>query len=188
MEIIPNWHPVFVHFTIALYSVATLLFLIGRFFPSKIWAEKITIAAYINLWTAGLITFVTVAAGYYAYNTVAHDGPSHLAMTDHRNWGLTTAVVFWGLVLWSVVLYRDKKVHDLFLVALVVATGLLSVTGYKGGEVVYRHGIGVMSLPESGGEGHDHHHGEAGENHEHPVTPAQEREHDDSHQDGDHSH
>ena len=30
-EIIPNWHPIFVHFTIALFSIATLLIMSSLF-------------------------------------------------------------------------------------------------------------------------------------------------------------
>jgi hypothetical protein len=38
---------------------------------------------------------------------------------------------------------------------------LVAVTGFKGGEVVYRYGLGVMSLPEvseasKNGDGHEH--------------------------------
>lgn len=30
-EIIPNWHPIFVHFTIALFSISTLLIIASLF-------------------------------------------------------------------------------------------------------------------------------------------------------------
>lgn len=36
-------------------------------------------------------TIGTVLAGWYAYNTVPHTALSHAAMTDHRNWALSTA-------------------------------------------------------------------------------------------------
>lgn len=31
IEIIPNWHPIFVHFTIALLTISTLLYVAGLF-------------------------------------------------------------------------------------------------------------------------------------------------------------
>ncbi len=50
-----------------------------------------------------------------------------------------------------------------------MAAALLAVTAYKGGELVYRHGLGVLSLPETHegapGPPHGHHHG--GEPHDH---------------------
>ncbi|MCF6301365.1 MAG: hypothetical protein L3J52_09655 [Proteobacteria bacterium] len=38
----------------------------------------------------------------------------------------------------------------------VIAFLLLGITAFKGGELVYRYGLGVMSLPEVEGEGHAH--------------------------------
>lgn len=39
------------------------------------------------------------------------------------------------------------------------AAGLLLSTAWHGGELVYRYGLGVMSMPKSHGEGHAHEHG-----------------------------
>jgi uncharacterized membrane protein len=147
IQIIPNWHPIFVHFSIALLSISTLM-IASSFIIKNDFKEKILNSGYINLWVGCLITFGTVAAGFYAYNTVAHDGPSHAAMTDHKNWALTTAITFLILTLWSVWLYRkNQKQNILFIACLLVATSLLGITGLKGGEVVYRYGLGVMSMP-----------------------------------------
>ena len=81
---------------------------------------------------------------------------------------------------------------------------LLAITGYKGGEVVYRHGGGVMRMPvilEDGGHGsHSHeenvsadHHGstetksqsEAGQHSTEIENPAEEDGHDEH---SDHPH
>jgi len=179
MEIIPNWHPLLVHFTIALYAVAALLFVAGYIVAPQGWKEKLTAAAYVNLWLGAVITVLTVAAGVYAYNTVGHDAPSHLAMTDHKNWALATAGFFWSVALWSVYNYRTAKAISLyFVIAMLVGAGLVGVTGFKGGEVVYRYGLGVMSLPKVEGEGHSHSH-ENGAAHDHGAPVAAEP-HDDS--------
>ncbi len=54
----------------------------------------------------------------------------------------------------------------IFMLTLILSTGLLALTAWKGGELVYRYGLGVMSLPQvaQGAEGHDHEHAE-GEGH-----------------------
>lgn len=159
IEIIPNWHPFLVHFTIALLLTATGFFIVGRLFAARPWSNDLIMAARWNLWLGALITLGTVAAGIYAYNTVAHDTPSHAAMTDHRNWALPTAAAFLALALWSLWEWRKRgRTSLVFLVSLVVAAGALAVTGFKGGEVVYRHGLGVMSLPQIEDEGHGHQH------------------------------
>jgi len=156
-EILPNWHPVFVHFTIALLLAAAFLFFVAALVPARSWSGACRAAAYWDLWLGAAITFATVAAGIYAFNTVRHDEPAHLAMADHRNWALATASVWWLVALWSVFLYRRKRVPPLpFLAALAVAAGLLLVTAWKGGELVYGHGLGVQALPVDGTAGHDH--------------------------------
>ncbi len=144
-----------------------------------------------NLWLGVAITLGTVAAGFYAYNTVAHDGPSHAAMTDHRNWALVTASLFVLLAVWSLAKHRTAdKASSLFIACILIATGLLAVTGFKGGEAVYRHGLGVMRMPEVSGDGghgsHSH-----GEGEEHGATHNEHQkeaphEHKDNHLDGSH--
>lgn len=145
IEIIPNWHPIFVHFTIGLLSVSALLYLAGTILRN---ATLLTVARW-NLWIGASITAGTVLAGFHAYNTVTHDAPSHIAMTDHRNWALLTASVFIILGAWSFFKQRGaRNVHPLFVAAMILGAGLLAVTGYKGGEVVFRHGLGVQSTPD----------------------------------------
>ncbi len=158
MEIVPNWHPIFVHFTIGLLGVSALLYLAGLVFKN----EHLLIAGRWNLWIGAFLTIGTVAAGLNAYYTVAHDGASHIAMTNHRNWALATASVFALLALWSLWKHRGAKaVSPVFVGLLLLATVLLGITGFKGGEVVYRHGTGVMRMPIIQGDGGhaSHHHG-----------------------------
>ena len=162
-EIIPNWHPFFVHFTIGLLLTSVLLFVASHFVKDAKGHVKdhVVIAGKWMLWVGALFTLATVATGFYAFATVAHDDPSHLAMKDHRLWALGTAGIF--VILAGISFLQDRKNKPLagwFTPALVIGAVLLGVTGYKGGELVYRHGLGVMSLPEAEGEGHTHEEGE----------------------------
>ena len=43
IEIIPNWHPVFVHFTVALLSVAVALYLLVRILPGASVRQELAI-------------------------------------------------------------------------------------------------------------------------------------------------
>ncbi|HCM83945.1 MAG TPA: DUF2231 domain-containing protein [Alphaproteobacteria bacterium] len=163
IEIIPNFHPIFVHFTIALFTTSFLLFLAGSSLHSHQWSETMLKAAHVNLWIGAIFTIFTLLAGWDAYNTVSHDGPSHAAMTDHRNWALVTAAVWAILAFWSLKYHRKiARVSIPFLALLFVAWGLLMTTGYKGGEIVYRYGLGVMAMPlvvEDGSHGSHPHDG-----------------------------
>jgi uncharacterized membrane protein len=181
VEIIPNYHPIMVHFTIGLLSISALFYLAG----SILKKENLLVAGRWNLWIGAILTVGTVIAGFDAYNTVGHDAASHAAMTDHKNWALPTAGIFLALALWAAWKQRGAKtVSPAFVAAIVLASGLLAVTGYKGGEVVYRHGTGVMRMPEIQGDGgHDSHdHGGMAGHHEteEQAAPQEESHHDHS--------
>ncbi len=159
IEIIPNWHPILVHFTVGLLATSTVFYLVGY----ALKKENLLIVARWNLWLGVLITIGTVLLGFYAYNTVAHDGISHLAMMDHRNWAVMTATLYLLLAGWAFLTQRGAKTVSLiFLLIILLASPLLATTAYKGAEVVYRHGVGVMRIPEIHGDGghgahsHDH--------------------------------
>jgi len=165
IEILPNWHPVFVHFTIALLSMSVVFFLIQAFLPEKHrWQVPVSTLSKANLWLGTGFAIITAIAGWFAYNSVSHDTPSHAAMTDHRNWALATLAVFIILAFWSALFRHQKKAPTLFVIAILIAGGLLASTGWHGAEAVYRYGLGVMSIPKSTGEGHAHKHAE-GEGH-----------------------
>lgn len=160
-EILPNWHPMFVHFTVGLLTTATLLYVIAGFLKNKETQATAKTAALWMLWAGAGFTVFTVLTGVLAFGSVAHDDPSHLAMKDHRLWALGTATFFIILALWSFYMVKEGKgLPGFFALLMIVGVGLLSVTGLKGADLVYRYGLGVMSLPEAQGEGHSHEEGE----------------------------
>ena len=175
IEIIPNWHPVFVHFTVALLSISLGLYVIAV----VIGNDRLRLVAKWNLWIGSGITLLTVAAGWYAFNTVTHDTPSHEAMIEHRNLALITVAVLIPVLIWSVMAERKAKSVSWGFIGLFAVAGVLLVaTAWHGGELVYRHGLGVMSLPKM--DQHDHASHPHGDEHEHSDA-----EHDDGH---DHEH
>lgn len=180
MEIIPNWHPILVHFTIALLSVSVVLFIAEIFVRKQSWHIQLVTVARWNLWLGALATIATVIAGFYAFNSVPHSSEhQHLAMLDHRKWALSTAALFALLALWSfTATLRGKadfgKGTNLVFVGLITIAGfMLATTGYKGAELVYRHGLGVIPMQMGMTGGHHHSHG----GHEH-TEKSQEENHD----------
>lgn len=161
ITILPNWHPIFVHFSVALLSVAAAFHLASHFVSKPALANQWTIVARWNLWLGIGLTLLTVAAGWYAYYTVDHDTPSHAAMTVHRNWAMGTFALFLGIAAWEYYLHRHAKGKGwLFTGLLIVAATLLISTAWHGAELVYRYGLGVMALPKPEGAGHAHDHGD----------------------------
>jgi uncharacterized membrane protein len=144
IEIIPNWHPIFVHFTVALISTAGLFFILAKLLSNLKIGTELRISGQWTLWMAGLITIATVVAGFFAYYSVAHNPDSHIAMTIHRNWALATLLVLLICCVWSIIHYRNKtNPTSAFIVALLILLALVAVTAWRGGELVYRYGVGV---------------------------------------------
>lgn len=166
IEIIPNWHPLFVHFTVALFTTSVvfygLVFITSRLnIVSRSLVNELEIAARWCLWMGALATIITVLAGLYAFNTVQHDAVSHSAMKLHRNWALPTAGAVIGIAGWSLWRYfHQQPINLTFIIILVVIEGALLSTAWHGSELVYRYGLGVMSLPTPEEPEHHHHHHE----------------------------
>lgn len=190
INVIPNWHPIFVHFTVALLIVTAAIHLLSHFVSNTGLRNQLTIVARWNLWIGVGFTLLTVAAGWYAYYTVNHDAPSHIAMTEHRNWAMATLAMFLGIAGWEYYLSRRGKSKGwLFTGLLAIAAVFLLSTAWHGGELVYRYGLGVMSMPKPEGPGHTHDHGdmpmqsegtphEDGHAHSHDDTASVELAHD----------
>lgn len=166
IEIIPNWHPVFVHFTVGLLFVSAVIFFIAILIRKEKLREHLLIVASWNLWLGTIITVGTVLTGLYAFNTIPHQFEAqHLAMLDHRKWALGTAAIFTVLSVWSFIATLYSKApfprwaNAVFVILLFTAAASLTATGYKGGELVYRHGLGVITQPTAQEDNHhDHQH------------------------------
>ncbi|MEK6770481.1 MAG: DUF2231 domain-containing protein [Pseudomonadota bacterium] len=155
IEIIPNWHPMLVHFTVGLLSLSVFLHVLARLPLSSSLRGEWRIVAEWLLWLGGVFALATAVTGWLAYNSVEHDDVSHAAMTTHRNWALPTAGVFVVLALWSAWRRITRRgppaplINVIFLATLVAGGVLLGSTAWHGAELVYRHGLGVMSLPNN---------------------------------------
>jgi len=160
MEIIPNWHPIFVHFTVSLFSTTVGFFVFSYLFSyvsriPKYLVLDLEIAGRWCLWVVSIITLGTVLAGLYAYYTVKHDKVSHNIMIIHRNWALMTATTILLLGVWSFLRYlKNIRLSFVFVFALLIVQFLLLTTAWYESELLYRYGLDVMSLPITEGENH----------------------------------
>lgn len=158
LEIIPNYHPIMVHFTIALMVVSLAMLILSHIVKKqkKLQLECLIVSRWC-LWLAAIASIFTVIAGFYAYYTVGHDTISHQVMTIHRNWGIVTFVMIWIAAMWSFLLYiKGKSPRWLFTLWLAIVVALVMITGWYGAELVFRYGIGVKSMPQIEAVGHQH--------------------------------
>jgi len=143
------WHPVFVHFSIALLSLATVFYLLTALFPGATKRNQWITVAEWTLWIGAGLTTLTLLFGWLAFNTVSHDDASHEAMLVHATWAVVTATGFGVIAIWSIRQRRASMYPSrLFSVALLVFLGCLIATGLRGGELVFRYGLAVSSLPK----------------------------------------
>lgn len=158
-EIIPNLHPVLVHVPIALISVATFFQLAAIVMRGRSGATQCTVLAHTTLWLGVLAALPTAFFGWQAFNSVNHDATGHAAMLVHRVWALGAVVVLVMLTAWDVWHSKvDAIPRAWFAGAVIGAWGMVAVTAWHGGELVYRHGVGVMALTQAADDGgHEHH-------------------------------
>lgn len=124
-----------------------------------------------------IATIFTITTGFLQFDSVTHDAGSHLAMVNHRNWALGTSTILLIAAIWGLINYRKKTPSGIFFpFLLILLLGAVSITAYKGGNLVYKYGLGVKSTPElrelqkkdasqthenildDDGHNHDHHH------------------------------
>ncbi len=149
IEIVPNWHPIVVHFTVALLVLSVVVHAASRLLPNGDLRAEAQVFARWSLWLGTGFAVATVVTGWLAYNSVTHDDASHAAMLVHRNWALASLLVFLVVTSWSLWRYRgERQPGAMFVLVLLVAGGSLLTTAWRGGELVFRYGLGVMALPQ----------------------------------------
>ena len=158
IEIIPNWHPIWVHFAIALLITGTVIYA-GFGWKAKSSNTELTQPLVVSrwmLWLGAIASLTSLLTGYWASTSVAHDDLAHANMLVHRNWAIGATVVF---VLGAGLEFLRRKANKasvLSAVLFLAGSAALLVTGMEGAENVYEHGLGVQRLPDVSGHDHSH--------------------------------
>jgi uncharacterized membrane protein len=148
IEIIPNLHPLTVHFPIALAVVALVFQTGARLFAARRWAQQWAVVGHWALWIAALSAVVAVFFGWQAFNSVDHDAAGHLAMLVHRAWAVPSAAALVVLAAWDAWRQPAERANPWWFVALLAgAVAALGATAWHGAGLVYRHGLGVIQPP-----------------------------------------
>ena len=137
-------HPILVHFTIALFSIAIVLDVVG------VLAKKpeYHFAAWLNLLLAGIFTLATVAAGMTAEVYARPTVQAHWVLETHKILAFSVLALLAILVPWRAALRGrfPRRGAILFMVLGILGVGLTAGAGYYGGEMVYKHGIAVRAI------------------------------------------
>jgi uncharacterized membrane protein/nitrite reductase/ring-hydroxylating ferredoxin subunit len=133
-------HPMLVHFPIGFFILSLLLDLATLLFPAAPFLLRSSFYAMLF----GVITALLAAVpGFVDYTDIRSDQPGKRIATAHMTLNLLVVAVYGiDLGLRSSTL-GDFKVSAAPLILSLVGVGLLSISGYLGGKLVYDEGIAV---------------------------------------------
>jgi uncharacterized membrane protein len=139
-----QWHPMMVHFPLALALTGYLCLLFSRLLQRAQMSSSLAACGHWNLILGTLAAFLTLGTGLDAAWHLHLYGDMQYSVSRHMIWAVCTSQLLALLALWRA-LANDAKTlpSGLFLALLFIACGGLVMTGYYGGENVYHYAIGV---------------------------------------------
>lgn len=144
MQIIPGWHPIVVHFPLALIVTATAALTLARLLRGERIAATLANLGTWNLCVGAVTVFLALGTGLAASIGLRIDGPAHAALAAHVKSAVVTTILVLLAAVWrGAGTDANSRPTWGFLIMLWLATAALLVTGYRGGQNVYRHAIGV---------------------------------------------
>lgn len=161
---LPNYHPLAVHFPIALLASAVLFELVYLVSGKEVFSK-------VSFWVlllGALGAGVAVITGEMAEKTIAHNEDIHEMMKLHEKFGIAVLSIFGILLLWKIFRMKKMKKGENWIFFLVMLAGIYCMVqgGDLGHGMVFREGAGVKPMEKYMEGGHHHEH-EEGEEHEH---------------------
>ena len=129
-------HPMLVHFPLALMPTAIAADAIGAMTDNRALMD--TGKTLMPLAVASMAA--TGVAGFAAQEEVRAEGEAHDMLVTHRNLNVGLLLMSAGL---AVLRSRQERPGPGYLLAGLAGAALMTYSGYLGGKMVYRHGVGV---------------------------------------------
>jgi uncharacterized membrane protein len=145
MSALPGWHPAVVHFPLALIVSAALLLLAARIAARDSLAATLATVGTWNLCLGAVAAVFALATGLAAVLDLNVSEAAHRAISLHLKWAMFTSLALILLAVWRGAGTAPASRPSWAFVGLLAAAALaLLATGYRGGENVYRYGVGVQ--------------------------------------------
>ncbi len=147
MKIIPGWHPIIVHFPLALIVTATASLSLARLWRRERMVATLASLGTWNLCLGAVTVFLALGTGLAASIGLHVDAAAHQAISAHVKSAVVTTMLVVLVAVWrGAGADPNSRPSWGFLLMLWLATVALVVTGYRGGQNVYRYGVGVASV------------------------------------------
>ena len=144
MFLTPGWHPIVVHFPLALIVTAAVALSLARWVPGNRMSATLASVGTFNLCVGAAMLFLALGTGLAASIGLEIAADAHRAIASHVKAAvLTTILTLLAAVLRGAGAAADSRPTPALLVIVWLATAATTVTGYRGGQNVYRYGIGV---------------------------------------------
>ena len=144
MTILPGWHPMVVHFPLALVVTATALLSAARLVRRERRAALLATVGTWNLCLGAAAALFALGTGLAAALGLDVGAAAHQAISLHVKWAFSTSAVLVMLAVWrGAGCAQESRPSWIFTMVLLAATAALIMTGYRGGQNVYRFGVGV---------------------------------------------
>jgi uncharacterized membrane protein len=146
MHLVPGWHPVMVHFPLALVITATLALSLARVWRGDETAAALAVLGTWNLCLGAVAIYLALGTGLAAVIDLHVSAAAHRAISLHVKSAVVTTLLVTLVAVWRGAGAEAKSRPTwIFLLLLWVATAASIVTGYRGGQNVFRYGVGIAA-------------------------------------------
>jgi uncharacterized membrane protein len=142
------WHPLSVHFPIALLIFATLAYLVSYFLKAERQLVSYQMAK-ILLYLGAVAAWIAIYTGDMADGIVSRQICDPTVLKDHEIGAYTLSILFAvaaGIQLlldFRLLSFAQKPFRALVLLLMLVGSGFLIYAGHLGASLVYQQGAGV---------------------------------------------
>lgn len=141
------WHPMVVHFPLALVILATVLLLAARLLRSETLAATTAVVGTWNLCVGAIAALFALGSGLASVLDLDAGAIVHQAISVHMKWAMFTTLLLVLLAVWrGAGTTHASRPSWIFLIVLAAAASALIYTGYRGGKNVYEYGVGVKKI------------------------------------------
>jgi uncharacterized membrane protein len=133
-----------VHFPLALTLTSSVLLLAARLLRKEDLAATLAVVGTWNLCLGAAMAVIALGTGLAAVLNLDVSAAARESISTHAKWAIFTTLALVLLAVWRGA-GTDSRSRPtwVFIVVLVAASAALILAGYRGGQNVYRFGVGV---------------------------------------------